>query len=102
MTEEELQAIALEIAEAVPAIRKFAKLTSEEKVVVVRHLLDMQIGTDATAVVTSVAGMPPALVESVTDPVLVVAANAFVKFILGADDEPLPEQPEPGPDPTPN
>jgi isopenicillin N synthase-like dioxygenase len=81
----EAQTIALEVAEAVPALRKFFALPREDKIVVAKHMVDSQIGSDDTAQIRSVAGMTPEMVEMITDPLLGVIASALINLIDGPD-----------------
>jgi hypothetical protein len=78
MTDEEAKDVAKEIAEAIPALRDFFSLPREDKVLVAKHLLDMQVGTDATAQVKAIPGLTPEMTETITDPILGIAANAVI------------------------
>lgn len=86
LTNDEAEAIAQEVAEAVPAIRKFARLPKADKVKVMRHVLDKQIGTDATAALKSIPGLTPEITEAVTDPMLDLMAKMLIAWWAGPED----------------
>jgi hypothetical protein len=85
ITDVEAEAMAVEIAEAIPALRDFFALPREDKVVVGKHLLDKQVGTDATAQIKSLPGLTSEMTETITDPLLGIAAKAVIG--LFDDDE---------------
>jgi hypothetical protein len=85
ISEATAEALALEIAEAVPAIRNFLGLPREDKLVVAKHLADKMIGSDPTAQLKSVPGMTPAVLEMVSDPILGLIAELLVGLLDGDD-----------------
>jgi hypothetical protein len=78
--------IAREVIEAVPAIRKFLAMPREDKVLVAKHILDAQIGSDETAVIKNIPGMTADMTELITDPLLDVGAKALVGLLDGPDE----------------
>jgi hypothetical protein len=83
LTPEERRALAIEIAEAIPALRTYFSLGREDQVHVIKHLLDAQIGTDATAIIATIPGLTPDLTEAITDPLLDVIAKAIAGWLAG-------------------
>jgi len=83
LTPSEREALAAKVAGAVPAIREFIAVDKEDKIHIVKHLLDKQVGTDETAIIASIPGLTPELTEMITDPLLDVLAAAVVKWLVG-------------------
>ena len=83
MDEEELQQIADETAEAVPALRKFFSLGREDQIKVAAILFDRMIGTDDTAQIRSLPMMSSEMLESITDMLAPLMAAGLVKLLVG-------------------
>ena len=73
---------AQELTEAIGAIQRFVKMPKDQKVLVVKHVIDKQIGSDPGASLPSIPGLTPELTEAVTDPLLSLAANAIIKALM--------------------
>jgi len=86
LPDEELEPIAQEVAEAIPAIRKFTGLSTEDKLKVFKKLADKQIGEEETAIIKSVPGFPDMLVEPMSDAAIEMVMKLIRKMFLG--DEP--------------
>lgn len=72
------QLVAKEVLEGVAAIGDFIHLPPAEKVQVVKHILDAEIGSDEGARLKSLPGMTPEITEMVTDPLLDMLAQVIV------------------------
>ncbi|NIM20842.1 MAG: hypothetical protein GTN64_00230 [Candidatus Latescibacteria bacterium] len=76
---------AQELSEAVVVIRNFNKKPRPERVQVLKHLLDKQIGTDDTAVLKTIPGLTPQVTEMMTDPLLDILASVVDRFWSGGE-----------------
>ncbi len=86
LTPAERESLAADVAAAVPAIRAFIAVDKEDKIHIVKHLLDKQVGTDETALISTIPGLTPELTEMITDPLLDVLAAAVVKWLAGEEE----------------
>ena len=77
--------IAKEVTEGTRAIMEFATLPNVDKVSVIKHVLDAEIGSDPGAHIPSIPGLTPEMTELITDPLLDLAAKAIVGKFFSAE-----------------
>lgn len=86
MTEDEAKAVAIKMDESLDA---FFAANKEDKVKILKHYLDAQIGSEAQAEIKSVPGMPflsGAILEGMSDAMLdTVSAFVVKKFFSNGD-----------------
>lgn len=82
LPDEELEAISQEVAEAIPAIRKFVGLSTDDKFKVLKSIADKQVGSEETAVLKSIPGFPSMLLEPVSDAALDMIFKLIRKLFI--------------------
>lgn len=87
LTDAQVQAMADEISEAVPALRQFFALPREDQIKVGGKLFDGMVGTDETAQLKSLPMMSPEMLETLTDMVGPLVVGALIKWARGDQEE---------------
>lgn len=85
LTDEEVESIGKEVSEAVPALRKYFALGRNDQIKVMSRIADKMIGTDATAQIKSLPAMTPGMTESLTDMVIPLISQLFVRLLVGEE-----------------
>jgi hypothetical protein len=83
LTDEQVEQIADEISEAIPAIRQFFSLPRSDQIRVGGRLFDRMVGTDETAQLKSLPMMNPQMLETLTDMIGPLAVGALIKWLAG-------------------
>lgn len=81
LTDVEVQALAKEMNEAVPAFRTFFSLSRDDQIRVVSKIADGMIGTDETAQLKELPFMTPEMLESVSDMFIPFVTSLFLKWL---------------------
>ncbi len=85
-TDEELEGIAKEVSEAVPALRKFFSLGRKDQVQVGAKIADKMVGTDVTAQIKTIPGLTSGMTETLTDLTIPLGVSLFLKLLLGEEE----------------
>lgn len=85
LTKEEARAIAVEVKQGIVNTHNFLKRPRDEKILILREALDMEIGDDPGAMFPTIPGLPlPAgFIETMTDPLLDKFAEIMLKIMTG-------------------
>jgi hypothetical protein len=69
--------MATDLAEGIDVFQTLFRVSNEDRIQVIKKLLDREIGTDPSADFKTIPGLTPELTETITDPLLDVMANVI-------------------------
>jgi hypothetical protein len=78
---------ALDLAEAIQVVVDVVRMDNADRVLVAKYFIDDLIGTDETAVLTSLPFMTPELTETVSDLLVPILAEALIAKLTAPEPE---------------